>query len=75
LGNVRGYNRADVTLISDSGITAENVLGNATVRVQDGTGDHTFEFVDLVDGTGNNLNEVSNIEVSNIDFTSDPNQF
>jgi hypothetical protein len=76
LGNVKGYNRSDVTLISDSGITEDNVLGNATVRVQDNSGeDLTFEFKDLVDGAGTALNAVDNMEITNIDFTTSATQF
>jgi len=75
LGNVRGYNRSDVTLISDSGITEDNVLGNATVVVADDNNSSTFEFHDLVDGAGTALNSVNNIEITNVDFTPNTSQF
>ena len=74
LGNIKGYNRSDVTLISDSGITEDNVLGNATVQVTDGTGDLTFQYFDLTNGT-TGLNTTNNIEISGIDFTTNTTQF
>ena len=75
LGNIKSYNRTDVTLISDSGITEENVLSNATVRVQDESLDETFEFMSFVDGAGTALDTANNIEISSIDFTTSETEF
>ncbi len=65
LGNIKGYNRADVTLISDSGITEDNVLGNATAQIDDDDNSKTFEYFDFTDGT-TSLNTTNNIEVTTI---------
>ena len=75
LGNTKSYNRLDVTLRSDSGITEDNVMGNSTVNLTDGTNSKTFEFFDFVDGAGTALNATNNMRITDIDFTTSATQF
>ena len=75
LGNIKEYNKLDITLISDLGITEVNQLQNTTIQIQDNevANDLTFEFMALSDGT--NLNSANNIEITSIDFSSEDSSF
>jgi hypothetical protein len=74
MGNIKTYNRADVTLISDSGITEDNVLGNATVTLSDDDNSLTFEYIDFVDGAAA-LNSLNNVIIDDIDFSASETEF
>ena len=79
LGNIKSYNQASVTLLSDTGIRELNTLVDSTISIGDGTNTLGFKFLNFMDEGGSGVTGAdigSNIRrITTIDFTTAYNSF